>query len=103
MEAVVSIPARIEAQMSRVGETERKLWNVAPLMSAEADVNVNLVVGSAHYLLGHYVEADALLQTALQSERTEGEAAFWLALIREKQGLAQEAQEYLSQGPEPGS
>jgi len=96
LEAVVSIPARIEAQMSRVGETERKLWNVAPLMSAEADVNVNLVVGSAHYLLGHYVEADALLQTALQSERTEGEAAFWLALIREKQGLAQEAQEYLS-------
>lgn len=96
LEAAVSVPARIEAQMSRVGETERKLWNVAPLMSAGADMNVNLNAGSAHYLLGRLAEADALLQTALQAEETEGEAAFWLALTREKQGLAQEAQEYLS-------
>lgn len=97
LEAAVAVPARIEAQMSKVGETERELWNVAPLMSAGADMNVNLSVGSAQYLLGRLTEADALLQTALQDEKTKGEAAFWLALTRAKQGQEQEAGEYLSQ------
>jgi hypothetical protein len=34
---------------------------------------------------------------AFQDEKTKGEAALWLALIREQQGLAQDAQDYLSQ------
>ncbi|OPZ75654.1 MAG: O-Antigen ligase [Firmicutes bacterium ADurb.Bin456] len=96
LEAAAGVPARIEAQMSKVGETQRKLWNVAPLMSAEADMNVNLSAGSAQYLLGRLAEAGPLLQIALQDEKTKGEAAFWLALTREKQGQEQEAGEYLS-------
>lgn len=95
LEMAVGVPARIEAKMSGLGETEKKLWVVAPPMSTTS--LVNLSVGSSQYLLGHLTEADVCLQMAFQDEKTKGEAALWLALIREQQGLAQDAQDYLSQ------
>ncbi len=61
------IPARIDAQMATLGETEKKLWNVAPLMTATPAVM--LAVGESQYLLGRWAEADGNLQGAMQDEK----------------------------------
>jgi O-antigen ligase/Tfp pilus assembly protein PilF len=89
------IPARIDAQMATLGETEKKLWNVAPLMTATPAVR--LAVGESQYLLGRWPEAEANLQGAMQDEKSKGEALVWLAALRDKQGRAGEAQELLAQ------
>ncbi|NPV74720.1 MAG: hypothetical protein HPY89_13310, partial [Pelotomaculum sp.] len=86
-------------KMAALNDTEKKLWNVAPLMEPTPAVKLN--VGASQYLLGRWAGAEAGLQAALSSEKTDdktkGEASLWLALLRDKQGRPQEAQEYLTQ------
>ncbi|BAF60764.1 hypothetical protein PTH_2583 [Pelotomaculum thermopropionicum SI] len=98
-EKAAAVPGRIEAKMAALNDTEKKLWNVAPLMEPTPAVKLN--VGASQYLLGRWAEADAGLQAALSGEKTDektkGEAFLWLALLRDKQGRPQEAQEYLAQ------
>ncbi|MCL6478013.1 MAG: O-antigen ligase family protein, partial [Peptococcaceae bacterium] len=89
------IPARIEAKMAALNETEKKLWNVAPLLTATPPVRLS--AGEAQYLLGRWPEADQNLQAALQDDKLKGEAALWLAVLRDKQARGQEAQELLAQ------
>jgi len=84
----VEIPSRIDAKMATLDETEKKLWNVAPLMTATP--TVRLAVGKAQYLLGRWPEADGNLQAALQDDKVKGEALVWLAALRDKQGRAQD-------------
>lgn len=76
-------PALIEAKMAALDETEKKLWNVAPIMSATPAVRLN--AGASQYLLGRWPEAEEDFQAALQNDQTKGEASLWLALLRDKQ------------------
>ncbi|MHB1043965.1 MAG: O-antigen ligase family protein [Eubacteriales bacterium] len=94
------VPGRIDEKMATIGETEKKLWNVAPLMTATPGVKLN--AGACRYLLGQFSEAGADLQAAYGSatkddSRTKGEAALWLAILRDKQGRGEESQAYLAE------
>ncbi|NSW92332.1 MAG: tetratricopeptide repeat protein, partial [Firmicutes bacterium] len=82
-------------KMAALNDTEKKLWNVAPLMEPTPAVKLN--VGASQYLLGRWAGASDNLQAALSDEKTKGEAFLWLAVLRDKQGRPQEAQEYLAQ------
>ena len=52
---------------------------------------INLSAGQAKYFLGNWQKAEQDLQTATTDEQLKGEAFFWLALVKEKQGKGQEA------------
>ena len=94
-EKAVSVPSRIESKIAGLNETEKKLWNVAPLMTVTPAINLN--VGAAQYLLGQWDNADKKLKATLQDEKSKGAASLWLAVLYKRQGLIQEAQEYLIQ------
>ena len=58
---------------------------------------VQLYTGQAFYLLGKLPGAEKDLQNATGDEQAKGEALVWLALVKEKQGKAQEAKELVKQ------
>ncbi|MDF9407913.1 O-antigen ligase family protein [Pelotomaculum isophthalicicum JI] len=94
-EKAVQVPARIQSQMDSLNDQEKMLWKDAPLLSPTPGVKLN--VGIAQYILGMWTEAEANLQAGLQDERTKGDAALWLSLLKDKQGKAQEANDLLQQ------
>lgn len=95
LENALSVPNRIQEQLAALNETQTKIWREAPLITPTPAVK--LAIGSAQYLLGRWNEADENLQVSLTDEGAKGEAALWLALLRDKQGQAQEAQQLLEQ------
>jgi tetratricopeptide (TPR) repeat protein len=94
-EKTIGVPDRIVAQMASLDETGKKLWRDAPMMTSTPAVKLN--VGTAQYILGRWSEADKNLQAALKDDNSKGEASLWLAILRDKQGRSQEAQELLVQ------
>ncbi len=99
-EKTTDIPGRIKAKTDNLNDTEKKLWNVEPLLTATPVVKFN--VGASQYFLGRWSEADENLQAALNNEKVKGEALLLLAVLRDKQGRAQEAQECLAQAQKLG-
>lgn len=85
--------------MAALGEEEKRLWKDAPLLAPTP--RVQLYTGQTHYLLGRLNEAEKDLQSAFAAaggdQQLKGEAALWLALVKEKQGKKQEAQELVKQ------
>ena len=65
------------------------------MLSATPAVSLN--VGSCMYLLGRWAEAEPYLITALQDDKSKGEATVWLSILKDKQGKAQEAKDLLEQ------
>lgn len=94
-EKALAVPGLIDHKMAGLNETEKKLWNVAPLMAVTPEIS--LYVGSSQYLLGQWGEAEKSLKAALQDENSKGTASLWLAVLYKRQGLSQEAQSYLDQ------
>ncbi len=92
---VTGIPDRIEDRMSMLSENEKKLWTVTQLLTATPQIKLN--AGIAQCFLSEESEADLNLRSALQDEKTRGEASLWLALLLDRQGRTQESQELLAQ------
>lgn len=95
LEEAVIVPQAIEAKVAALGEEEKRLWKDSPMLSVTP--GVQLGVGQAQYLLGRSAEAEKSLSTALQEGQLKGEAALWLALVKEKQGRSEEAQKFLQE------
>jgi tetratricopeptide (TPR) repeat protein len=91
----VRIPARINSRMESIGDLERQLWMVGPLLSPTPQVKINM--GSSQYMLGMWKEAETNLQAASKDEKTKGMAQFWLSILKSKQGKTQEAQTLLEE------
>ncbi|MCG9966649.1 O-antigen ligase family protein [Pelotomaculum terephthalicicum JT] len=94
-EKAVEVPARIQSQMESLNAQEKRLWRDAPMLSPTPGVKLN--VGASQYFLGMWTEAEVNLQESLQDEKTKGEAALWLSLLKDKQGKVQEADNLLQQ------
>ncbi|MGB9905264.1 MAG: hypothetical protein ACPLQO_11460, partial [Desulfotomaculales bacterium] len=88
------------ARVASLGEREKRLWKDAPMLAPTP--RVRLSTGQARCLLGRPAEAEADLQAAASADdrQLKGEALLWLALAKEKQGRAQEAQDLLAQAKE---
>ncbi|OPX89632.1 MAG: O-Antigen ligase [Pelotomaculum sp. PtaB.Bin104] len=94
-EKAAGVPDRIENIAATLNDTEKKLWKDAPMICPTAAVKLN--VGKSLYLLGRWPEADQTLQAALAGEEVKGEAMLWLAVLRDRQGRTQEAQDLLAE------
>ncbi|MEW6273895.1 MAG: O-antigen ligase family protein [Bacillota bacterium] len=99
LEEILQIPALIESRVAALGEEEKRLWKDAPMLAPTP--RVQLSTGQAHYLLGQLTAAEKDLQSASAAaagdQQLKGEALVWLALVKEKQGKKQEAQELVKQ------
>jgi tetratricopeptide (TPR) repeat protein len=85
----------INSRVNSLSDQEKRLWKDAPMLSATPAVSLN--VGSSLYLLGRWPEAETYLQAAMREDKSKGEAAIWLSLLKDKQGKAQEAKDLLGQ------
>jgi len=94
-EKAAGVPERIENIAAALNDTEKKLWKDAPMICPTAAVKLN--AGKSLYLLGRWPEAEQTLQAALAGEEVKGEAMLWLAVLRDKQGRTQEAQNLLAE------
>ncbi len=96
-EKAVKIPDRISIKNASLDETEEKLWQGARLKITPV---IKQSIGTVQYFMERWDEAEVNLQEALKNEKTKGEAAFWLAILREKQGRMEESQNLLVQSQE---
>ncbi|KUK40758.1 MAG: Uncharacterized protein XD69_1186, partial [Clostridia bacterium 62_21] len=97
-EKAVQVPQRIEAQMAKLTPELKELWTRAPLMTATPEIR--LAAGAAQYFLGRFDEAAqnlAAVQKKAKDNASKGEAMVWLALVKEKQGRAEEAKKLLEE------
>ncbi|MDD4169502.1 MAG: O-antigen ligase family protein [Desulfotomaculaceae bacterium] len=86
---------KIQIQVDSLDDQEKHLWREAPMLSVTP--GVKLYLGAFQYLLGEWGKSESNLWIALKDEKNQGEAAFWLALLYDKQGRTQEAQDLLEQ------
>lgn len=94
-EQAVQVPQRIQDRMESLSDQEKRLWKDAQPLSSTPQVKLS--VGESQYILGMWPEAEANLSAALQDEKSKGEAALWLAVLRDKQGRDQETRDLLTQ------
>ncbi|MDF9409888.1 MAG: O-Antigen ligase [Pelotomaculum sp. PtaB.Bin104] len=94
-EKAEGVPAKIQIRMDTLSDEEKRLWKDAPPMTVTP--TVKLSVGASQYLLGQWTEADSNLKATLDDDKNKGEAFLWLAVLRNKQDRAQEAQDFLAQ------
>lgn len=92
---VAEVENRIGEKVSGLGDLERKLWNVAPMLAPTPAVN--LYSGAALTLSGKYAGAEESLNKALAGEKTKGEALLWLAVLSSKKGDNTASAGYLNQ------
>lgn len=95
LEEAIKVPALIQERVAALSEEEKRLWKDGPMLSPTP--GVHLYTGQAFYLLGKLPEAEKDLRNAAGDEQAKGEALVWLALVKEKQGKAQEAKELVNQ------
>jgi tetratricopeptide (TPR) repeat protein len=95
LEETLQVPALIQDKINHLGEREKRLWVDAPMLSVTP--GLKLYTGQANYLLGNIGEAEKELQVATGNEQAKSEALIWLALVKEKQGKAQEAKDLVKQ------
>lgn len=96
LEAALRVPELIQARVSALTERQRKLWK-GPMLAPTPRIKLSL--GQANYFLGKWPEAEKELQAAAKDKdrQLQGEAYFWLALVKEKQGKGKEAKDFLDQ------
>ena len=95
LQKATTVSGLIEERMATLPEKEKNLWKDAPLLTPSPAVK--LYTGSAQYLLGDLAAAQTNLKYALDNEGTKGEASLWLALVFDKLGDPQAAQQMLDQ------
>lgn len=97
-EKTLAVPQRIAAQMAKVTPELRKLWVVAPFLDTTAEIKLS--AGAAQYFLGRFDAAAqnlAAAQKELKDDVGRGDAAVWLALVKERQGQSEEAKKLLAE------
>lgn len=96
LEKAVQVPVKIQNQWDSLSDQEKRLWKDAPPLSSTPGVKLN--VGASQYILGMWIESEANLQAAFQDdEKSKGEAALWLSVLKDRQGKEQEAKDLLQQ------
>ncbi|AQS60364.1 O-antigen ligase family protein [Desulforamulus ferrireducens] len=89
------IPTWITQKMNQLSDEEKKLWNVAELMTITPYINLQL--GISQMFTGDLASSENNLLKALDSPSTKENALLWLAILKEKIGLPEESGNYLKQ------
>jgi tetratricopeptide (TPR) repeat protein len=91
----IGVPDLIKGRLGSLSDKEISLWKDAPLLSTTPAISLR--VGVSLYLLGNWPEAETFLQAAMEDDKSRGEAAVWLSILKDKQGKTQEASNLLEQ------
>lgn len=91
----LDLPSQIESKIAAVDEKMKKRWVDRPLLTVTPPVRLD--VGTACCFLGQYSKAEENLSVALNDKNTKDKAALMLAVMRGKQGRAEEARDLLQQ------
>ncbi len=96
-EAVLAVPARMEAVMAGLSDTEKRLWSGPQLGVTGA---MQFPLGAAHYFLGEFEAAAAAFEAAAGTEEDEtarGEILVWQAVVAEARGDTEQAGAFLAE------
>lgn len=91
------VPEKLLEHEESLSELSRQMWSGTKL---EVTRKMHLHAGQAWYWLGDFTQARSSLRGAAKSDALKEEASLYLALLRDKQGREQDAQEYLAQAIE---
>jgi len=80
---VLTISSGFDSRMAALNDYEQRLWTGPRL---EVTPRILLFSGQARYFLGDWQEAEADLTKIQGDPALAGEAAFWLALLKDQQG-----------------
>jgi tetratricopeptide (TPR) repeat protein len=91
----LDVPSQIEIKMADLDEKMKRRWVDRPLLTVTPPVRLD--VGTACCFLGQFAKAEENLSVALKDKNTQDKAALMLAVMRGKQGRAEEARDLLKQ------
>ncbi|NPV90683.1 MAG: hypothetical protein HPY50_07925 [Firmicutes bacterium] len=96
LESAAGVPEIVKAKAGELNEQQKLAWQGPELTVTPT---VSLHAGEAQYLLGRWPQAESSISGALSSpsaeERWKGEGYTWLALVKDRQGKIDEANELL--------
>ena len=93
LQETLKVPSLIKSRLAGLSADEKKLWKDGPMLSVTP--GIQLYEGQSYLLLGNLPEAEKYLLNAASDSQTQGAAFIWLALLKDKQGKAQESNEFL--------
>lgn len=91
---VLETPDLINKRVKNLDETDEKMWIGSRLIVTR---EINLYIGKASYWLGDFEAAEENLTQAMKDKSLEGDAMMYMAMLNEKQGNRQKAEELLKQ------
>lgn len=91
----IGVESRIQEKVSKLGPLEKKLWNMAPMLTPSP--YTEMYSGAALCFTGRFKESEEKLKKAIVSDRTKGEGLLWISILSFKQGNIVSSDEYLSQ------
>ncbi|ACV64813.1 O-antigen polymerase [Desulfofarcimen acetoxidans DSM 771] len=93
---VIDISMEIQNRVDRLTDYQKKMWKDGPMLALTT--NMASKTGAARYFLGQYKEAEENLNFAATDENLKSEVLLWQALVAEKLGYPEKAQEFLRVG-----
>ena len=88
----MQVPEKMRRYWTSISEDDKEMWRGAEL---EITRQMQLYMGQSSYWLGDYKTAEGHLQQAAKSKNLSGEALIYLALVKDKQGKIENAQQFL--------
>lgn len=89
----LAIPGKINKVLDTVSPDKKKLWIYAQPLTVTSRIKLNL--GTASLLLGNFTEADMNILEAARDPQVQKDTLVWQALLAQKQGDQNKAQEIL--------
>lgn len=89
----LAIPGKINKVLDTVSPDKKKLWIYAQPLTVTSRIKLNL--GTANLLLGNFTEADMNILEAARDPQVQKDILVWQALLAQKQGDQNKAQEIL--------
>ena len=90
------VSANIQTRVDGLTDYQRKMWKDGPMLALTT--NISFKAGAAGYFLGQYKEAEDNLNFAATDEKLKAEVPLWRALVAQKMGDPEKAQEILLAG-----
>jgi len=88
----ILVPEQMTKYWESIDEADKEMWSGAKLQVSR---NMQLSTGEAHYWLGDFATAEKNLHQAAKNKELKAEALMYQALLKEKQGKNQKAEELL--------
>ena len=93
---ITGVSTKIQTRVDGLTDYQRKMWKDGPMLALTP--NMAYKTGAARYFLGQYKEAEENLSFAATDEKLKAEVPLWRALVAQKLGDPEKAQEILQAG-----